>query len=68
MIGRLPTFFRPGGLELHVVPSGAALLAYLEHGYRQYTPAALADKFGPCIDIVRLGGFGSYLLNVVFMR
>jgi SAM-dependent methyltransferase len=67
LIGRLSAFFKRGGLELHVVPSGAALLAYLWHGYRQYTPAALACRFGPRIEIVRLGGFGSYMLHVVFI-
>lgn len=67
LIGRLPGLFHPGGVEVHVVPSGASLAVYLWHGYRQYTPAALAAKFGPDIDIVRLGGLGSYLLHIAFI-
>lgn len=65
LISRFPSFFNPGGLELHVVPGGSSLLPYLWHGFRQYTPAALAARFGLGIDIIRLGGLGSYLLHVI---
>lgn len=67
LIDRLATLFAPGGVEVHVVPSGASLLIYLWHGFRQYTPRTLADKFGPEAHIVRLGGLGSYLLHFVFI-
>ncbi len=67
LIRGFTSIFKPGGWEVHVVPSGASLAAYLWHGFRQYTQAALAAKFGPDIEIVRLGGLGSYLLHVVFI-
>jgi 2-polyprenyl-3-methyl-5-hydroxy-6-metoxy-1,4-benzoquinol methylase len=63
LIRRLASMVKSGGIELHVVPSGASLAIYLWHGYRQYTPAALASKFGPDIEIVGIGGFGSYILH-----
>jgi 2-polyprenyl-3-methyl-5-hydroxy-6-metoxy-1,4-benzoquinol methylase len=67
LIRKLGSQFGPDALELHVVPSGASLAVYLWHGYRQYTPAALAAKFGPDIKIVRLGGLGSYILHFLFI-
>ena len=54
-------------LEVHVLPSGASLATYLWHGYRQYTPVMLAERFGDDIEIVRLGGLGSYLLHGLFI-
>ena len=67
LIERLPQFFAPGGIEVHVVPSGASLAGYLWHGYRQYTPAALAERFGDGVEIVRIGGLASLLLHMVFI-
>lgn len=67
LIDRLATLLAPGGVEVHVVPSGASLLIYLWHGFRQYTPKSLVEKFGPEAHIVRLGGLGSYLLHFVFI-
>jgi len=67
LIERLPALFAPGGVEVHVVPSGASLLIYLWHGFRQYTPRSIVEKFGPTVEIVRLGGLGSYLLHFLFI-
>jgi 2-polyprenyl-3-methyl-5-hydroxy-6-metoxy-1,4-benzoquinol methylase len=67
LIQRLPSMFNPGGVEVHVVPSGASLMVYLWHGFRQYTPATLVMKFGREIELIRLGGLGSYLLHLVFI-
>jgi len=67
LIERLPEFFAPGGIELHVVPSGASLAAYLWHGYRQYTPASVAERFGERTEIVRIGGLASLLLHMFFI-
>jgi hypothetical protein len=50
-----------------VVPSAASLAAYLWHGYRQYTPASLAERFGQRAEIVRIGGLASLLLHIVFI-
>jgi len=67
LIRRLASLFNPGGVEVHVVPSGSSLAVYLWHGFRQYTPAALAAKFGCDIEIVRLGGLASYFLHLAFI-
>lgn len=63
LIERFPGFFNRGGLEVHVVPAGSSLLPYLWHGFRQYTPAKLAARFGPSIELVKIGGLGSLLLH-----
>ncbi len=68
LIKRLATHMAPGGLELHVVPGAASLFTYLWHGYRQYTPKGLADRFGEGrTSIVRLGGLGTFLLHLCFI-
>lgn len=67
LVAKLPEFFNPGGVELHVLPSGASLGLYLWHGFRQYTPQSLSQKFGPSIEVVRLGGFASYLVHFSFI-
>jgi SAM-dependent methyltransferase len=67
LIERLPALFRTGGVEVHVVPSGASLALYLWHGFRQYTAANLVAKFGPHIEVMRIGGLGSYLLHFGFI-
>ena len=67
MIDRLATLFSAGGIEVHVVPSGASLMIYLWHGFRQYAPKTLVDKFGPRSEIVRIGGLGSYVLHFIFI-
>ena len=66
LIRRLSQHMAPGGLEFHAVPAGPALVAYLWHGYRQYTPASLGERFGSDgTQIIRLGGLGSFLLHVL---
>jgi SAM-dependent methyltransferase len=67
LIDRLASLFAPGGVEVHVIPSGASLMIYLWHGFRQYTPRTLVEKFGPKVEIVRLGGLGSYMLHFLFI-
>lgn len=67
LIARLSEFFNRGGVEVHVLPSGASLGLYLWHGFRQYTPTSLAQKFGPSIEIVKLGGLASYLVHFSFI-
>jgi SAM-dependent methyltransferase len=67
LIERLPRFFASGGIEVQVVPGGSSLASYLWHGYRQYTPASLAGRFGERAEIVGIGGLGSLLLHMVFI-
>ena len=46
LIDRLAGFVAPGGLQVHFVPSGWGLFAYLWHGYRQYPAGALDQRVG----------------------
>ncbi|MCC7252921.1 class I SAM-dependent methyltransferase [Hyphomicrobium sp.] len=64
LIRKFEAFMRPGGVEIHIVPAGAALFTYLWHGYRQYTPVMIAERF-PGADLTRLGGLGSLLLHML---
>lgn len=68
LIHRLSGFIAPGGVQLHFVPSGWGLAVYLWHGYRQYTRAALCERF----DVTRttlfvMGGALSFLLHFLFI-
>lgn len=66
LIAHLRTTLRPGGIQLHIIPSGAALYAYLWHGYRQYARGAVARRFVPAnTSVFALGGMFSLLLHVV---
>jgi SAM-dependent methyltransferase len=64
LIRKFEAFMRPGGVEIHIVPAGASLFAYLWHGYRQYTPLMLGERF-PGADIIRLGGLASLVLHML---
>jgi SAM-dependent methyltransferase len=65
LVRRLSGHMAPGGVQLHFVPAPAALLAYLWHGYRQYSPVDISERFGPSTRIVRLGGVGTTLLHLL---
>jgi SAM-dependent methyltransferase len=68
LIAHLRTTLRPGGLQLHIIPSGAALYAYLWHGYRQYARGGVAARFIPDRTAVYgLGGMFSLVLHVAFI-
>lgn len=68
LIARLGGFLAPGGLQVHFVPSGWGLLAYLWHGYRQYTAASLDERFAsPRTSIVSMGGAASFMLHFLFI-
>jgi len=65
---RLAGFVGSGGLQLHFVPSGWALLVYLWHGYRQYTAFSLAERFDPQeTSFFAMGGGASFLLHFLFI-
>ena len=65
---RLRGFLRDGGTQIHIVPSRAALLAYLWHGFRQYGPRDVADRVDPHhTRVYRLGGPASLALHVGFI-
>lgn len=68
LIAHLRTTLRPGGIQLHIIPSGAALYAYLWHGYRQYARCAVARRFLPGnTSVYALGGMFSLLLHMIFI-
>jgi SAM-dependent methyltransferase len=68
LVRRLDAFLVPGGLQVHFVPSGWGLFAYLWHGYRQYSLGSLMDRFDPArVRVTALGGLPSLLLHVAFI-
>ena len=65
---RLRGFLRDGGTQIHIVPSRAALLAYLWHGFRQYGPRDVANRVDPRhTRVYRLGGLASLTLHVLLI-
>ncbi|MGZ0190207.1 MAG: class I SAM-dependent methyltransferase, partial [Alphaproteobacteria bacterium] len=68
LVARLRTCLRPGGVQFHIVPSGAALPAYLWHGYRQYAGRALAERFTPeQTEVWALGGLASLMAHIFWI-
>ena len=68
LIDQLAGYVAPGGLQLHFVPSGWGLLAYLWHGYRQYTAVSLDERFdSQRARISSMGGAASYMLHFLFI-
>lgn len=68
LVARLRACLRPGGVQFHIVPSGAALPAYLWHGYRQYGGGALAERFTPGqTDVWTLGGLASLTAHIFWI-
>jgi hypothetical protein len=65
LLFRLGQHVATGGIELHFVPAPASLLTYLWHGYRQYTPASITARLGSSVEIVRLGGLGTFLVHML---
>jgi SAM-dependent methyltransferase len=68
LIQRLSGFVAPGGLQLHFLPSAWGLPVYLWHGYRQYSQAALGERFDAGrATVYSLGGVASFLLHFTFI-
>ncbi len=68
LVDRLRACLRPGGVQLHIVPSGTALLAYLWHGWRQYPAGALGRRFDPATtEVFGLGGMASLLVHLTWI-
>lgn len=68
LVARLRACLRPGGIQFHIVPSGAALPAYLWHGYRQYAAGALDLRFRCAqTDVLSLGGLASLLVHLLWI-
>ncbi len=65
---RLRGHLSDGGVQLHIVPSRGALLAYLWHGFRQYGPRDIVARVDPDnARVFRLGGIGSLGLHFLFI-
>lgn len=68
LIAHLRSTLRPGGIQLHIIPSGAALYAYLWHGYRQYARRAVATRFpADRTSVYLLGGMFSLVLHILLI-
>ena len=68
LIAKLRSCLKPDGLQFHIVPSGAALFAYLWHGYRQYAAGALGARFEPArTHVYGLGGLGSLAHHCIWI-
>jgi SAM-dependent methyltransferase len=68
LLVRLDGMLSAGGLQVHIVPAPAALLLYLWHGFRQYSAAALADRFGARgARAFALGGAASWLVHFLWI-
>lgn len=67
LIERFPNWLMPGGIDLHFVPSGWGLVAYLWHGWRQYSIVSIGRKFGVQAIVSPLGGIPSTILHIVFI-
>ena len=66
LLARLRGTLKPGGIQVHVVPGGWALLAYLWHGYRHYHRSALKARFPMGqTRIIAVGGPGSLILHTL---
>jgi len=68
LIARLRDALKPGGAQIHVVPAGGALVAYLWHGYRQYNRLALARRFDLSrTRVIKVGGLASLALHAAWI-
>lgn len=65
LISRLPGWLASGGVEIHFVPGGWGLAAYLWHGWRQYPLRSICRKFGTNAVASPLGGMVGTLLHLV---
>lgn len=67
LIEKFPRWLSPNGVELHFLPSGWGLFAYLWHGWRQYPAQRIGEKFGREAIACALGGLASTLLHLCFI-
>ena len=68
VISKCDYFLKPGGIQIHVIPSFWSLFLYLWHGYRQYNPKRIKSLFNQKhYKVYRLGGFFSFFLHLFFI-
>jgi len=63
LIPRLRSWLHQGGTQVHIIPARWSLPLYLWHGYRQYSPRSIANRF-PKAKAYRLGGITSFLTHL----
>lgn len=61
-LARITPHLANGAAQAHYVPGEAALDLYGPHGFRQYSPNCLQERF-PGAEVYRFGGVGSNLLH-----
>jgi SAM-dependent methyltransferase len=67
-IAKCNEMLKPGGVQIHIVPTFWSLFLYLVHGFRQYSPKRVKAMFlGTNYKVYRLGGLFSFLLHVSFI-
>lgn len=68
LVRRLGAMLTPDGAQVHLLPSGWGLAAYLWHGWRQYPTHAIERLFDMRRTTVwAIGGAGSLALHVLFI-
>lgn len=67
-IAKCNEMLKPGGVQIHIVPTFWSLFLYLVHGFRQYSPKRVKTLFsGTNYTVYRLGGLFSFWLHVSFI-
>jgi len=68
LLEKLDRLVAPGGMQVHIVPSGWGLALYLWHGYRQYPLSRIATLFsGEGTQVYGLGGLACFGLHLGFI-
>ena len=66
LLARAAGWLKPGGWQVHLVPSGWGLAVYLWHGFRQYTLDRVAQRFASDqLRVYRLGGLFSLAVHLL---
>jgi len=68
LLEKLDRLVAPGGMQVHIVPSGWGLPLYLWHGFRQYPLSRIESMFSEGrTEIYGLGGLCCFLLHLGFI-
>jgi len=68
LLERLDKLVAPGGMQVHIVPSGWGLALYLWHGYRQYPLSRIGALFaGDRTQVYSLGGLACFAVHFLFV-
>lgn len=68
LLAKLDELVAPGGMQVHIVPSGWGLPLYLWHGYRQYPLSRIGSLFpGEGTRVYGLGGLACFGVHLAFI-